>query len=59
MEGTQHNDKIQDKSCISIPLASAQMQLPMSGSTHSTSMVKGVSVTAINATENNKIHVNV
>jgi hypothetical protein len=43
---------------LSIPLASAQMQLPMSGSTSSTSMVKGVSVTAINATENNKITVN-
>jgi hypothetical protein len=38
MKGTQHNDKIQDKSCISIPLASAQMQLPMSGSTSSTSV---------------------
>jgi hypothetical protein len=43
---------------ISIPLASAQMQLPMSGSTSSTSMVKGVSITAINATEDNKITVN-
>ena len=43
---------------ICIPLASAQMQLPMSASTTSTSMVSGVSVTAINATDNNKIIAN-
>jgi hypothetical protein len=43
---------------ICIPLASAQMQLPISASTTSTSMVSGVSVTAINATDDNKIIAN-